>query len=176
MPNGVGVVGAREGDRSPGLLVGLHDADDGAVGAGDHEEGAADDDEDAEADHGDPARPLLELAGAPVVVEPHAAHRLEGEEGAEDGADERDEAVEDRDRARDEVRDDGDASGAAEPGDPVLGRVGREMLGAAEEADEDVLGGQLDYSSVMGPVGGECRGLTWMTSVVVTMRPGRARP
>lgn len=75
---GVRVVRAGPRRRATGLLVRFHDADDGPVGASDHQEGADDDDKGGPDDHEDPFNSgSLLLALVPVVVEPHASHRLE---------------------------------------------------------------------------------------------------
>lgn len=60
---------------------------------------------------------------SPVIIQPHAPHGLEAHERAEQGTDQRDQRVENGDGAGDNVCDYGDAEGAAEPGDPVRGRV-----------------------------------------------------
>lgn len=86
---------------------------------------------------GTPAVPL------PVVVEPHADLGDDGDGGAEESADEADEGAEDGDGGADDVRGNDAAGGAAEPGEPVGPGVGREVLGAAEDAHEDVLGGDV---------------------------------
>ena len=149
--HGIRVVFARPPARAARLLVRVNHADDGAVRSRNHQERAGDDDKDAKAHHElPPERPLL-LALAPVVVQPHAAHRLEAQKRAEEGADEGDEAVEDGDGARDEVGDEGGAKRAAQPDRPVDDAVGRQVDGSAEDAHKDVLGRQLHAVS-MGTV------------------------
>lgn len=119
----------------------------------------------------------------PVVEQPHAAHRLEAHERAEQGADQGHQRVEDGDRAGDDIRDHGHRERAAEPGAPVDPGVAGEVSGAAEEGQEDVFGGELCSSSKGGLVSCVGRGAglegsehTWVTIVVVTIKPGRAMP
>lgn len=95
-----------------------------------------------------------------MVVQPHATHGLEADECAEQGADERDEAAEDGDGAGDDVRDAGAAAGAADPGGPVDCGVARKVSGAAQEADEEVLGGELIGALVSELMLTELQGLT----------------
>lgn len=57
------------------------------------------------ANHRNPPRTLLHLALFPVIVQPHAPHRLEGHERAQQRADQGHQAVEDGDRAGDDVGD-----------------------------------------------------------------------
>lgn len=78
-----------------------------------------------------------------MIVKPHGAHGLKADEGAEQGADERDEAAEDGNGGGDDVGGAGDGAGAADPGHPVNLGVAREVGCAAEEADEEVLCGEL---------------------------------
>jgi hypothetical protein len=82
-------------------------------------------------------------------VQPHEAHRLERHKSAKQGSYERDQAAEDWDGARDDVGDQDAAAGAAQPDDPVCDGVVGEVAGAAEEADEDVFGGELGGELVL---------------------------
>ena len=82
-------------------------------------------------------------------MQPHEAHRLERHESAKQGSYERDKAAEDWDGARDDVGDQDAATGAAQPDDPVCDGVVGEVAGAAEEADEDVFGGELGGELVL---------------------------
>lgn len=146
MPSGrVGVIGAGPGLGTSVLLVRVHDAHDGAVGAADKEEGTGDNDEDGPRDHGLPLP--VAVAAAPVVVQPHAAHGLEAHERTQQGTDQTDEATEDGDRRGDDVGGQGDGAGETEPDDPVLGRVVVQVVGTAKGADEEVLGGDLRFVS-----------------------------
>jgi len=77
---------------------------------------------------------------------------LETHESAEESADERDETTEDRDGASDDVGGYSHAGGAAEPYTPVDETVAGEMSGASEQADEDVLGRQLQGMLVSGNI------------------------
>ena len=72
---------------------------------------------------------------------------LDATRSTEQGADEGDETTEDGDRGRDDVGGEGDSAGEAEPGDPVLGGVVVQVVGAAKGADEEVLGGDLGFVS-----------------------------
>ena len=82
-------------------------------------------------------------------MQPHEAHRLERHKSAKQGSYERDQAAEDWDGARDDVGDQDAATGAAQPDDPVCDGVVGEVAGAAEEADEDVFGGELGGELVL---------------------------
>lgn len=140
--NRVGVIRASPSSRAVAGLEDIDQTEHGAVGASDHEESADDDDEAGPADHELPPHGTA-VGRVPVVVEPHGSHGLETHEGTEDGAHERDEAAEGGDAAGDAVGDDGGAEDAADPGAPVHEGVGGEVLRVSEEADEDVLGGQV---------------------------------
>ena len=123
------------------LLVRVHDADNRTISTANQEERASHNNEDGPRDHALP--PPVAVGAVPVVVQPHATHGLEAHEGAQKRTDERNEAAEDGDRGGDDVREQGDAGGVAEPGDPVLGGGGAEVLCAAQSADEEVLGDEL---------------------------------
>jgi hypothetical protein len=144
-PGGVGVVSAGPGLGTSVLLVRVHDAHDGAVGAADEEESTRHNDEDGPRNHGLPLP--VAVAAAPVVVQPHAAHGLEAHERAQQGADQTDEATEDGDRGGDDVGGQRDGAGETEPHNPVLGGVVVQVVGAAKGADEEVLGGDLQFVS-----------------------------
>lgn len=137
------IVRTRPSRRPARLIIAVDDANDRPVGTGDHEERSRDDDEDGPEHHEHPLGRLFHLALAPVVVKPHAAHGLEADEGAEEGADEGDETAEDGDGAGDDVGDAGAATGASDPGHPVDLGVARKVVGSSQEADEEVLGGEL---------------------------------
>ena len=62
---------------------------------------------------------MFRRLATPVIVQPHATHRLEHHECAQQCADEGDQAVEDGDCAGDYVGDYGDGEGAGEPDDFV---------------------------------------------------------
>lgn len=82
-------------------------------------------------------------------MQPHEAHRLERHQSAKQGSYERDKAAEDWDGTCDDVGDQDAAASAAQPDDPVGDGVVGEVAGAAEEANEDVLGGELGGESVL---------------------------
>lgn len=140
-PGGVRVISAGPRLGASVLLIRIHDAHDGAVGAADEQERAGHDDEDGPRDHGLPLP--IAVAAPPVVVQPHAAHGLEAHERAQQGADQADEAAKDGDSRGDDVGGQGDGAGETEPHNPVLGGVVVQVVGAAEGADEEVLGGDL---------------------------------
>ena len=129
--------------RPTGLVVAVDDADDRAVGTGNHEECSRDDDEDGPEHHEHPLGRLLLLALAPVVIQPHAAHGLEADQGTEKGTDERNETAENGDGASDDVGDTCTAASASNPGHPVNLCVARKVSCSSEESDEEVLGGEL---------------------------------
>lgn len=83
-----------------------------------------------------------------MVVEPEAAKELHALQCSEKGADKGDETAKDWDAGGDNVGDDGHAEGAAEPDSPVSEAVGGEVLGASEEANEGVFGGNLHNVSI----------------------------
>lgn len=144
-PGRVGVIGAGPGLGTSVLLVRVHDAHDGAVGAADEEEGTGDNDKDGPRDHGLPLP--VAVAAAPVVVQPHATHGLEAHERTQQGTDQTDEATEDGNRRGDDVGGQGDGAGETEPDDPVLGRVVVQVVGTTKGADEEVLGSDLRFVS-----------------------------
>lgn len=90
-------------------------------------------------------------------------HDHDAQEGAEEGTDEADETIEDRNGAEevskvvrspigmdgpgDDVGDDCAAERAADPDNPVSDRVRSEVVAALEETQEDVLGWQLERIS-----------------------------
>lgn len=78
-----------------------------------------------------------------MVVQPHAAHGLERQESTEEGTDERYQAIENGNGACNDVGDNGDACSAGEPDAPVLHGVFGQVTRSTEQANEDVLGGQL---------------------------------
>lgn len=134
------IVGARPRRASTILLVRIHDIDDRSVCTTDHEEEAGNDDEEAPSNH---KIPLSSPRIVPIVVQPHAAHRLETHESAEKRTDQRDQTAEDRNSTGDDVRDDRDTTRAGEPESPVTeGGIGQ-MVGSSEHTDEDVFGGDL---------------------------------
>ena len=76
-------------------------------------------------------------------MQPHAAHRLKTYESSEKGTDEGYQAAEIGHGAGDDVGYNHDAGCAAEPGYPVRWRVGCQVAGAAQDADEEVFGWEL---------------------------------
>jgi len=77
----VRVVRTRPCRRTPRCLVCRHNLNYRTVCTPDHQESTDDNDEDAPGHH---KLPLDALFGAaPVVVEPHEAHRLEGHKGSQ---------------------------------------------------------------------------------------------
>lgn len=141
----VGVIGTRPSGRTAAHVVRVDNTLDGTISTTDHEEGTENDNKDTPADHHGPLGSALRLvlALSPVVVEPEAAKELHALQCSEKSADERDETAEDGDTGGDDVGDDGHAESAAKPDGPVGEGVGGKMLGASEEANEGVLGGNL---------------------------------
>lgn len=74
----------------------------------------------------------------PVIIEPHATHRLEAHHRAQQGSDERHKSVKHWDRAGDNIGNDGNAEGAGEPNGPVRDGITDEVFGAAKQMDEDI--------------------------------------
>jgi hypothetical protein len=140
--NRVGVVRASPRRRAIAGLEDINQAKHRSVGASDHQESTDDDHKAGPADHELPPHSAA-VGSVPVVVEPHGTHRLETHESTEDGTHERDETTEGGDAAGNAVGDEGGATDAAEPRNPVDHAVGGEVLGVAECADEDVFGGQV---------------------------------
>ena len=140
--NRVGVVHASPRGRAVAGLEDIDQTEHGAVGAGNHEECADDDDEAGPADHELPPEGAA-VGTVPVVVEPHGSHGLETHEGTEDGAHEGDETTEGGDTAGNAVGDDSGAEDATDPGGPVHEGVGGEVLAVAKGADENVLRSQV---------------------------------
>lgn len=68
-----------------------------------HAEASRSNNEQAPADHEPPSPISVLLLRRPVVIQPHAAHRLEADECAEQCSDERYQAIEARDGAGDDV-------------------------------------------------------------------------
>lgn len=139
----VRVVRARPGSRTAALFIIVNDANNRAVSASNHQESTRDNNEAAPANHQSPLGSPVGLPLTPVVVQPHATHRLEAHERAKQRTDQRNETAEHGHRAGDDVRDESDAGRTSDPGAPVDRRVVRQMLRAAEDADEDVLGGEV---------------------------------
>lgn len=79
----------------------------------------------------------------PVVIQPHAAVRLEGQESTKERADERHEAAEDWNSTGDDVGDDYSASSTPEPSDPMDDSILSDVLRATKDAKKHVLGRQL---------------------------------
>lgn len=144
---GVGVVCAGPGLGTTILGVRIDDTDNRAISTSNEEESAGDNDENGPCDHTLPAP--VAVGSVPVVVQPHAAHRLEAHEGAQKCADERNETAEDGDRGRDDIRSQRYTGSEAEPGDPVLGSGVSEVLCSAQSADEEVLGDELYEVSML---------------------------
>lgn len=137
----VGVVRARPRAGATILVVRVDDADNRTISATNEEERARDDDENGPCNH---TLPLPVAVGpVPVVVQPHATHRLEAHEGAQKCAHKRDETTEDGDGRRDDVSSQGDSGGEAKPGDPVPSSGVVEVLCSTQSTDEEVLGDEL---------------------------------
>lgn len=140
----VGVVGAGPGRRTAGYLVRVDNADNRSISPGNHQEHAGDDNKHAEADHGHPLPILLLLPLAPVIVEPHATVGLETHQRSQQSTDERYEAAEDGNAAGDKIGNKSYADSATQPGPPVDKGVCGKMMRTSEDADKDVLGGDLE--------------------------------
>ena len=83
----------------------------------------------------------------PVVVQPHDTFRLEAEQSSEECTNKGYKTSERRDTTGDAVCDDSSNGSASEPGRPVNDAVGRQVLGASQDANKDVLGGDLSSVS-----------------------------
>ena len=147
--NRVGVVHASPRGRAVAGLEDINQTEHGAVGAGDHEECADDDDEAGPADHELPPQSAA-VGCVPVVVEPHGSHGLETHEGTENGSHEGDEATESGDAGCDAVGDECNSTCAAQPSRPVLPGVCSKMLGASQDAYHEVFCGELVIVSIVG--------------------------
>ena len=112
---------------------------------------------------------------APVVVQPHETHWLEGHESPQESADKGYKSSEDWDCARDDIRGYDASTSTAEPDGPVGERVVREMLRTSQQSNEDVFCWELKWVSHGGSF---CmpKVLTCETMVTVTRSPGSARP
>lgn len=139
--SGVGVISTGPGGSSTVLVVRVDDTNNGSVGAANQQKGTGHDDEHAPRYHDLP--PQVAVAAVPVVVQPHAAHGLEAHECTEQSTDEGHQTAEDGDRRGNDVGGERHGSGKTEPDDPVLGGVVVKVVGAAQSADEEVLGGDL---------------------------------
>lgn len=138
---GVGVIRTRPRGGPTIRIVTINNAHNTPICAANQQKRARHNHKHGPHHHSLPAPPPV--LAAPVVVQPHGAHGLEAHERAEQRADERDQPAEDGDRGRNDVRGERDGGREAEPGDPVLGGVVVEVVGAAEGADEEVFCGDL---------------------------------
>lgn len=75
----------------------------------------------------------------PIIIQPHATIWLEGEQSAEECADERHEAAKDRNGTCDDIRDDDSAGSTAKPSHPVNRSVLSDVLRATQYAKEHIL-------------------------------------
>lgn len=142
--SGIRVVSTRESSRATRSLVRVNNSNNRSISTTDHEESTGDNNKDAESNHEVPLHIGITLALGPVVIQPHEAVQLERHERAEQGTNEGDKTTKDRNTGGDQVGDDGGDDGASEPSSPVDSAVGGEMLCSAEEADEDVFGGEVN--------------------------------
>ena len=140
---GVGVIRACPGTLTSSTLIRVNDRQNGAVRAGHHQESATNDDENTPANHQHPLRSSLFLSTAPVVVEPHGAHRLESHDATEQGTHQRHQTIEDGYATCNEVRDQIHTEGATEPGRPVDKGVASKVLRSSKNANKNELGGHL---------------------------------
>ena len=145
--SGVGVISAGPSSGTAILVVAVNNTNDGPIRSTNEQESTAHNNEDGPCDHSLPL-PAAILA-VPVVVQPHTSHGLEAHKGTQERTDKRDEATKDRNSRRDDVRGEGNAAGEAEPGDPMLGGVVVEVVGAAEGTDEEVLCSDLASVSIL---------------------------
>ena len=136
------VVGARE-RLGASLFDGGLDGEDGTVGAGDTDEGAEDDDGPVDEDTDAEGDRLVLAHARAVEVDPLVRREREAEHRAEEGADQADEVTEAGNGRAEEVRNGGASEHARDPVDPVLDGVLREVLRVGEQADKDVLGGDV---------------------------------
>lgn len=143
----VGVISTRPRASTTISLQRVVDADNGSISACNGHEGTNNNNKGAPANHKTPLGRLALLALVPVVIEPHTSVRLEAHHCTQESADERHESSEDRDGAGDDVGDDGNAACAAQPGSPMHNTVGVEVLGASQQTDKEVLGGNLGHVS-----------------------------
>lgn len=79
----------------------------------------------------------------PFVVHPHHSVRDNTHHGADERADEADERAKDGDGRRDNVPNQHRADDRANPDDPVADGVVRQVVTVVQDADEDVLAGDL---------------------------------
>lgn len=141
------VVGARPGSRTPRLLITVDNGNNRPVRASNHQKGSSQDNEDTPPDHHRPLGGSVVFALAPVVVQPHAGHRLETHRGTKQGTNQRDKVTKYGNRTGNDIGYHRGAAGAADPNGPVDDGIGYQMPGAVEDADENVLGRDLRYVS-----------------------------
>jgi hypothetical protein len=139
----VRIIRTTPSSRPSTLLVSNHNLNNRPIRPPDHQESPNHNDEHTPPHHQLPLQPFPLFRVPIVVVQPHEAHRLERHESAQQGADERDQPAEDGNGAGDNVGDQDAAAGAAQPDGPVGPGIVGQVAGAAEEADEDVFGGEL---------------------------------
>ena len=113
----------------------------------------------------------------PVIVQPHDTFRLEAQECAEQRTNEGNETTERRNAAGNAVGDDSCDGRATEPGGPMCDGVCRQVLRSTQDADENILGGDL-RALVSAPRNTLHRDtwLTWRYRVMDMISPGIARP
>jgi hypothetical protein len=137
------VIRTTPSSRPPTLLISNHNLHNRAIRPANHEKRSNNNNEDAPHHRQPPLQPLPVLRVPIVVVQPHEAHRLERHESTQQRADEGYQSTEDGDGAGDDIGGQDAAASAAQPDGPVGHGVVGQVAGAAEEADEDVFGGEL---------------------------------
>ena len=141
----VGVISTRPRTGTTISLQRVVDANDGSIGACNGHECADNNNKDTPANHKIPLGRLALLV--PVVIEPHTSVRLETHHCTQESSNEGHKSSEDGDSAGNDVRDDGHAACAGQPGSPMHDTVGVEVLGASQQTDKEVLGRNLEYIS-----------------------------
>lgn len=111
----------------------------------------------------------------PVVIQPHAAVRLEGQESAKKRANQRHKAAEHWNGTGDDVGDDDSAGSTTKPSNPMDDGVLSDVLRATEYTKEDVLCWQLVRDQCMSRILSSPQ-LTCESKIVLTQSPGKARP
>lgn len=115
----IGVIRTRPARSAPIARVIIDQPNHCTVRSTNHAETSRSNNEQAPADHEPPSPISVFLLRRPVVIQPHAAHRLEADKSAEQCSDERNQAIEARDGAGDDVCCDYDSESTREPCGPM---------------------------------------------------------
>lgn len=141
----VWIVCTRPSCRATRSLVAIDNTNDWAIRPGDRKKPTYNDDEYTPPS---PEVPWSSPWFAPVVVQPHATHRLKTHECTKEGSHKRNKSAKYRDCARNNVWYDRISGSAADPDHPMRGSAAREVNGAAEESQEEVFRGKLYFMLV----------------------------